>query len=119
MIRRNLSVVLHQEGQYIYENALVTLTNVVVSPDLQLAKIYVSVYNAIDKQSVILLLEQNKTRLQQGLTQRVRKQIRRVPNIDFYLDDTLDEMYRVTDLLDRLEKENQMGKDRSEDDVSE
>ncbi len=119
LIRRNLSMVLQQEGQYIYDNALVTVTNVVVSPDLQLAKVYLSVYNTENKQGVILMVQESKHRLQQSLVQRVRKQIRRVPSIDYYLDDTLDEMYRVTELFDRLETENQMGTSEKEGDIEE
>lgn len=115
LIRRNLGMVLQQEGSYIYQDALVTVTNVVVTPDLLLAKIYLSVYNTENKQAVILMVEENKYRLQQSLSQRIRKQIRRIPNIDFYLDDTLDEMYRVTDLFKRLEDENQMGRNRNEE----
>ncbi len=119
LIRRNLSMVLQQEGSYIYEDALVTVTNIVVTPDLLLAKCYLSVYNTENKQAVILLLDENKRRVQQELSQRIRKQIRRVPQIDFYLDDTLDEMFRVNNLFNKLEEENQMGKDRKDDDIIE
>ena len=46
VIRRNFSAVLQQEGGYIYgTEALVTVTTVKVTPDLSLAKIYLSVYN--------------------------------------------------------------------------
>lgn len=119
LIRRNLSLVLQQEGSYIYENALVTVTNVIVSPDLLQAKVYLSIYNTENKQAVLLLMEESHHRLQQSLSQRVAKQIRRVPIISFFEDDTLDEMFRVNALFKKLEEENQMGKDRKEDDVLE
>ncbi len=115
MIRRNLSTVLMQEGTYIYEDALVTVTNVIVTPDLLQAKVYLSIYNTENKQAVILLMEENQRRLQQALSQRLAKQIRRTPQIAFYEDDTLDEMYRVDKLFKKLEDENQMGKDRVDD----
>lgn len=115
MIRRNLSAVLQQEGSYIYGDALVTVTNVILTPDLLNAKIYLSIYNTDNKQAVLLMMAEERSRLQQGLAQRVRKQIRRVPQIVFYEDDTLDEMYRVNDLFKRLEDEDQMGRNRKED----
>ncbi|MEM9991014.1 MAG: 30S ribosome-binding factor RbfA [Bacteroidota bacterium] len=106
VVKRNFGAVLQQEGSYIYgAEPLVTVTSVKMSPDFGIAKIYLSVYNVIDKQSVILELEENHARLRQLLGQRVRKQLRRVPNIDLYLDDTLDEMYRLNALFDNMNKD--------------
>lgn len=103
VIKRNFSIVLQQEGSYVHDvKALVTVTAVKMSPDLGIAKIYLSVYNVVDKQSVILELEENYPRLRQLLGQRVRKHVRRIPNIAFYLDDTLDEMYRLNSFFDHL-----------------
>ena len=114
MIRRAFSELLQQEGRYIYGDALVTVTNVKMTPDLGLAKIYLSVFNTDNKQEAIMGLEQEKVRLRQSLAYRIRKHIRRIPNIDFYLDETLDEMYRLNALFDRLHAENQMGSDQEE-----
>ena len=115
LIKRHFSRLLQQEGSYIYGvEPLVTVTQVKMSPDLNIAKIYLSVYNTENKQEVILSMENNYFRLRQNFGQRVRKHVRRIPNLQFYLDDTLDEMYRLNALFNRLENENQMGK-RSEE----
>jgi len=111
VVKRNFSTILQQEGSYIYGvEVLVTITEVKMSPDLGIAKIYLSVYNTENKQAVILELEQNMHRLRQNFAQRIRKQVRRIPNISFYLDDTLDEMYRLNKLFDRLDEDDQLGK---------
>jgi ribosome-binding factor A len=111
LIKRNFSMVLQQEGSYIYgSSVLVTVTRVKMTPDLGLAKIYISVFNTEHKQEPLLLLEEEKVRLRQILGGRIKKWVRRIPDIDFYLDDTLDEMYRLGDLFDRMEADNQMGK---------
>lgn len=104
VVKRNFSMVLQQEGSYIYDDALVTVTNVKVSPDLSLAKIYLSVYNTDNKQAVLLKMEDQHHRLKQILSQRIRKHVRRVPEIAMYIDETLDEMYRIDALFDRLSK---------------
>jgi ribosome-binding factor A len=112
VIKRNFSMVLQQEGGYIYGvEPLVTVTGVKMTPDFGLAKIYLSIYNTENKQAVILELEDNHTRLRQSLANRIKKQVRRIPDIAFYMDDTLDEMYRLNQLFDKLHKENQMGKE--------
>ncbi len=106
VIRRNFSIVLQQEGGYIYgTEALVTVTTVKVTPDLSLAKIYLSVYNTEDKEAIILLLEEEYARLKQALASRIKKQTRRIPNFSMYLDDTLDEMYKLNHVFDNLNKE--------------
>ncbi|NRB49576.1 MAG: 30S ribosome-binding factor RbfA [Saprospiraceae bacterium] len=115
LVKRNFSMVLQQEGSYLYgPEPLVTVTGVKVSPDFGLAKIYLSIYNTENKQAVILQMEEEIVRLRQTLAQRIRKHVRRIPDIAFYIDDTLDEMYRVDALFDRLRKENQMGSEDAE-----
>jgi len=110
LLRRNFSLVLQQEGGYIYgSDVLVTVTKVKIAPDLGSCKIYLSVYNTENKQAVILQLEEEYRKLKQELSQRIRKQVRRIPEFDMYLDDTLDEMYRLNNLFDKLHQDKQMG----------
>ncbi len=110
VVKRNFGYILQQEGSYMYgTDALVTVTLVKMSADLQTAKIYLSVYNSLDKSGIIKELEGHYSRLKGMLAHRVRKHVRRIPDIQFFLDDTLDEMHRLNVLFDRLEAENQMG----------
>jgi ribosome-binding factor A len=112
MIRRNFSIVLQDQGSNIFESQpLVTVTSVRMTPDMGLAKIYLSVYNTDNKQAVILNMNEEKSRLKQSLGLRLRKHMRRIPDIDFYLDDTLDEMYRLNELFYKLHAEGQMGEE--------
>lgn len=111
MVRRNFSLVLQQDGRYIYKDALVTVTGVKMSPDLGIAKVYLSVYNTENKQAVLLSMEEEHAMLKSGLGQRLRRHVRRIPELQFYLDDTLDEMYRLNTLFDELHETNQMGEE--------
>ncbi len=96
-------MVLFQEGRYLYgSEALVSVTHVLMSPDLGLAKIYLSIYNTDNKQAVLLQIQEGIHRLKQQLTSRIRKRVRRIPSIDVYIDETLDEIERVDNLFDRL-----------------
>jgi ribosome-binding factor A len=109
LIRRQFSMVLQNEGSYIFEKALVTVTRVVVSPDLQSAKVYLSVFNTEDKLEVMRLMEENNHRLRYALANKVGKQLRKIPELKFFLDDSLDEFFRMDQLLAKLRAENQMG----------
>ncbi len=106
MIKRNFGSVLQQQGGYIYGDAFVTVTNVSVTPDLSQAKIYLSIYNTENKQAVLSMIDNHKPQLKKELTYRIRKHIRRIPEIDFYIDDTLDEMYKLNSIFDRLKDKN-------------
>ena len=109
------SQVLQQEGRPIYgQQALVTVTNVYMSPDLGIAKIYLSIFNVENKQEIVILLEKETKILKQRLSQRLKKHVRRVPEIRLFMDDTLDEMYHLSTVFDKLRADNQMGKGEEE-----
>jgi len=111
LIKMHFSTVLMNEGPNIYKNVLVTVTNVVMSSDLGLAKIYLSVFGTENKQAIILELEQNNRLLRQQLANRIKRHVRRIPEIDVYLDETLDEMYKLRGLFGQLHEEKKMGKE--------
>jgi ribosome-binding factor A len=107
LVRRNLSTQLLIEGPYIYgREVLVTLTQVIMTPDLMAAKVYLSVFNTESKQEILLLLEENMPRIKTAFAGSLGRQLRRTPEIEFYLDDTIDEMYRVNDLLYKVHTED-------------
>lgn len=104
MIKRNFSTMLQQEGRYVYgAEPFVTVTEVQMTPDFSIAKIYLSIYNTENKQEVILMMESEYYRLKQALASRIGKQVRRMPELQFFIDDLLDEMERVDDLFKKLE----------------
>lgn len=109
LIRRQFSMVLLDEGSYIFNRAIVTITRVIVSPDLLLAKVYLSVYNTDNKQEVMLSMQENQFRLRHALAAKVGKQLRRIPDLRFYLDDSLDEFFKMDQILKDLRANNQMG----------
>jgi ribosome-binding factor A len=117
LLKQHISAVLQNQGIYIYgAKPLVSVTEVKISPDLMNAKIYVSVWNTEEKEQVVLMIRQELVPIRTALASRIRHQLRRCPDIDFYLDDTLDEMYRIKDMFDRLHADNQMGDNRTDDD---
>lgn len=114
LLRRQFSMVLLEEGAYIFGNALVTVTRVIVSPDLLIAKVYLSVYNAENKQEVMLSLDEHHHQLRQALAVKIGKQLRRMPDIKFFLDESLDEFFRMDRLLNQLRADHQMGREEEE-----
>ncbi len=107
LIRRYFGMILTETGTNIYgRGKLVTVTDVKMTPDLLLAKVYISVFGTEDKPEVIMLMEDSHTQLRQALASKIGKQMRRMPDLEFFLDDTVDEMYRVDALLNRVNEED-------------
>ena len=109
LIKRNFSIVLQQEGSYIYgTQPLVTVMDVQVSPDLSVGKVYLSIWNTENKQAVILQMQEEHARLKGALAHRLKRQLRRLPELEYFIDETLDEMNKVDNLFERLYADDQM-----------
>lgn len=102
LIKRQFSPVFQEEGSYIYGPAFVSITLVKVSPDLSLAKVYLSIFNTEDKEAVLQKVIQHTHSLKQKLSSRIRNHVRRIPNIHFFLDETTDEMFEVDQLFQKI-----------------
>jgi ribosome-binding factor A len=111
LIKRNFSMVMLEESSNICgRTIMVSVTNVIVSPDMSFAKIYLSIFNTDHKQEPLLLLNEELPMLKSKLAARIRKQVRIIPNIALFYDDTIDEMFRIDDMMKKLESEGQFGK---------
>jgi ribosome-binding factor A len=104
MIQKEFSAVLLVEGNLIYGDALVTVTRVRMSADMGIAYIYLSVFNTLYKQEIIKEIWENLARLRGELGKRIRKQVRRIPMLKFFIDDTLDEVEHLDMLFDAINK---------------
>lgn len=99
-LAKPLSDLAHQE-----DAGLATLTTVKVTNDLQIAKLYVSVYGGkTTPLEFIDIIDKNIGELRSYLASNVR--LKFVPELRFYLDDTLDQMERIQDLLDSVDKKD-------------
>lgn len=78
---------------------IVSVTSVRVSPDLSVAKAYLSVFPADKAQEMIESVNASARTVRYELAQRVRFQLRRTPELQFYLDDSLDYLENIDHLL--------------------
>lgn len=98
MLQRELADILLMDSRNIYR-CMITVTNVTISPDLSIARAYLSIYNTPDKEAVMGLIKDNTKDIRYRLGQKIRNQIRVVPSLEFFIDDTLDYMERIDELL--------------------
>jgi ribosome-binding factor A len=105
LMQRSFSEVLREEGVYLYGDVLVTVTEVRMTPDLSIARIYLSIYNALHKEVVIRVLEDNIAMLRHELAQRIRKKVRVIPALQFFIDDSLDRVEHLEEILKKVRAE--------------
>ena len=98
-IQKDLAEIIRSKGMAAFSGAMVTVSEVRVSPDLSLAKAYVSIFPSAKAEQVMGILTENVKTYRGELGRKVAKQLRIVPEIIFYLDTTLDYAEHIDELL--------------------
>ncbi|MBR5056289.1 MAG: 30S ribosome-binding factor RbfA [Bacteroidales bacterium] len=98
-VQRDLAEIIRMRGMAAFDGAMVTVSGVKMSPDLSLAKVYVSIFPSVKAEKVMELLDENNRNLRGELGRLVGKQLRIVPELAFYLDDSLDYVEHIDELL--------------------
>lgn len=78
---------------------MISVTVVRVTPDLEIAKVYVSIFPPERKQELFEVINQQVKTVRHELARRVKNQLRLVPNLIFYIDDSIDYADKIDDLL--------------------
>jgi ribosome-binding factor A len=108
-----LSENIQKELSNILEGAMITISGVRVTPDLYIARVYVSIYNHANPTHVLALLDKNNKYIRGLLGNKLRNKVRSVPQLEFFKDDTLDEVQKLEQIFKEIkEKDAQIAKDR-------
>jgi len=99
LLQRDLSELFQIDLKTIAPGTLVTVTKVYISPDLSSAKVFLSLFGPRDKNGLLENFRQHSREIRLLLGKRVRHQLRIIPELFFYLDDSLDYIERIDDLL--------------------
>lgn len=105
LIKEEFSNILIRDGRNIYGKAFVTVTNVTVTPDLSSARFSLSVFNG-DKKEVLAAFNDKKSELKRKLGEKIRFNLRIVPELEFYLDESLDDVFHMEELLRKIKEQD-------------
>jgi ribosome-binding factor A len=84
---------------------MVSISSVKLTPDLLEARIYLSMYKVQDEKAALKKIESQSWEIKKELTARVKNQLRRMPVLKFYLDDTLDHVFKMEELFKQINEE--------------
>ena len=107
LIMEEMSDILQREGVNIIEGGMVSITKVMITPDLLEARIYLSFYQIKDPITLLHKITDRGWEFRKLLGQRVKNQLRRVPEIQFYIDDTLDHVFKMEEIFKKIGEERE------------
>ena len=84
-----------------WDGALVSVSGVTISPDLAVAKVYVSIFPSAKQEKVFKMIQESGRSMRGELGRQMARQLRIIPELIFYLDDSLDYVEHIDELLAR------------------
>jgi ribosome-binding factor A len=113
LIQEELNDIFRRLGLGMIDGGMVSISSVKITPDLLEARIYLSFFQIKDAEETMKKVEDRAWEVKKELANRVRQQLRRIPELRFFKDDTLDHVFKMENLFKEInekkppEKENE------------
>jgi ribosome-binding factor A len=114
LLLQELSDIFQRLGLSMIDGGLVSLTAVKVTPDLLEARVYLSLFQVKDIPATLKKIEERAWEIKRELAARVKHQLRRIPTLEWFHDDTLEHADRMDELFRRIKAERPAGSDNRE-----
>ena len=105
VIQEEMNDIFNRMSLTMIDGGMVSISGVKVTPDLLEARIYLSLFQVTDPKKVIHYFEDRKPEIKRELSSRVKHQLRRIPELKFFHDDTLDHVFKIEEIFKKLNEE--------------
>jgi ribosome-binding factor A len=102
LIQEDINRIFQRMGLGIIDGGMVSISSVKITPDLLEARIYLSIFNAPDNKAVLKKIQERAWDVKKELAASVKHQLRRIPELKFFLDDTLDQVFKMEELFKQI-----------------
>lgn len=102
-------------GLGMMDGGMVSIASVKVTPDLLEARIYLSFFKVADPKAALKKIEDKAWEIKRELTVRVKHQLRRIPELKFFMDDTLEHVFKLEELFKKISEDKNNGQGESEE----
>lgn len=109
LIQQELSAIFQKEGLSMVDGGMVSVSNVSMTPDLLEARIYLSFFQVKDNKKLLKDFKERTSELRNEVGIRVKNQLRRVPELQFFLDDTLEYVFHMEKIFEEIKKDREAG----------
>lgn len=115
VINEALNDIFRKIGLNIMNGGMVSISSVKVTPDLLEARIYLSFFKIEDIDAAIKKVEDKQWEIKKELALVIKSQLRRIPELKFYVDDTLDYVFKMEELFKQLKEDEKPATPKGED----
>lgn len=98
LIQKELADIFLQDSNPVYD-CMITVTKATITKDLSIARAYLSIFNADDSKATLKQIRTNTKDIRFRMGQKVKNQLRIVPSLEFFIDDSLDYIENIENLL--------------------
>ena len=105
LVMEEMSDIFQREGINIIDGGMVSISKVMVTPDLLEARIYLSFFQVKDAAALLHSIKERTKEWRNLLGHRVKNQLRRVPELQFFTDETLEHVFKMEELFKRINEE--------------
>jgi len=105
VITEALNEIFRRLNLHMIDGGMVSISSVKLTPDLLESRIYVSMYKVPDEKAALKKIEHNSWEIKKELASRIKNQVRRMPILKFYLDDTLDHVFKMEELFKQIKEQ--------------
>ncbi len=107
VLEQELNSIFQYLGLTMIDGGMVSIANVKITPDLFDARIYLSLFKVADATDALKKIEERAWEIKKELASRVRHQLRSIPQLSFYIDDTLDYVDKMETLFKEIKKNDE------------
>ncbi|HUM66802.1 MAG TPA: ribosome-binding factor A, partial [Chitinophagaceae bacterium] len=101
-----MSKIFQRLGLNMIDGGMVSISSVKVTPDLLEARFYLSLFQVKDVEAALKKIEEKHHEIKKELATKVRHQLRSIPVLKFFQDDTLDHVFKLEELFKKIKEEN-------------
>ena len=109
VIQEEMNDIFRRLGLNMINSGMVSISSVKVTSDLSEARIYLSLFKVDDVKAAMKKIEDRSWEIKKELAERVKHQLRRMPVLRYYLDETLDHVFKMEELFKQINEEKKKG----------
>lgn len=102
LLKEELSMIFQKLGLAMIDGGMVSIASVKITPDLYEARIYCSLFQVKDPKATMKKIEERSWEIKKELVSRVKNQLRSMPQLTFFQDDTLDYVFKMEELFKKI-----------------
>jgi ribosome-binding factor A len=105
LVQQEMNEIFQRLSLNMIDGGMVSISSVKITPDLLEARVYLSFFQVKDGNAALKKIEEKGWEIKKELAQRVRHQLRNIPELKFFKDDTLDHVFKMEELLKKINEE--------------